>query len=55
MEGGRREMRLPAGDVNQLREIRVGDVRELRHLSAALAQARYGLGHGGGVIEVSTR
>jgi carboxypeptidase family protein len=44
-----------AGDVNQLREIRVSDVRELRHLSAALAQARYGVGHGGGVIEVSTK
>jgi hypothetical protein len=44
-----------AGDVNQLREIRVSDVRELRFLGAAEAQARYGLGHGGGVIEVLTR
>jgi len=44
-----------AGDVNQLREIRVSDVRELRHLGAAQAQARYGVGHGGGVIEVLLR
>jgi hypothetical protein len=44
-----------AGDVNQLREIRASDVRELRHLGAAQAQARYGVGHGGGVIEVLLR
>jgi hypothetical protein len=43
------------GDVNQLREIRVSDVRELHFLSAGPAQARYGVGHGGGVIEVVTR
>jgi len=44
-----------AGDVNRLREIRADDVRELRHLGAAEAQQRYGLGHGGGVIEVWTK
>lgn len=44
-----------AGDVNQLREIRVSDIKELHFLSAALAQARYGVGHEGGVIEVVTR
>ena len=44
-----------AGDVNQLREIRVSDVKELRFLPAAQAHARYGVGHEGGVIEVITR
>ena len=43
------------GGVNRLREIRAEEVRELRHLGAAEAQQRYGLGHGGGVIEVWTR
>jgi hypothetical protein len=43
------------GDVNQLRDIRASDVRELHFLGAAQAQARYGVGHGGGVIEVLTR
>ncbi len=43
------------GDVNQLREIRVSDVRELHFLGPGPAQARYGVGHGGGVIEVVTR
>src|SRR5712664_1008883 len=43
------------GDVNELRQIRAADVRELRFLGAAEAQQRYGLGHGGGVIEVWTR
>ena len=44
-----------AGDVNELREIRVSDVKELRFLPAAQAHARYGPGHEGGVIEVITR
>jgi len=44
-----------AGDVSQLREIRVSDVKELRFLPAAQAHARYGVGHEGGVIEVVTR
>jgi len=44
-----------AGDVNQLREIRVSDVKELRFLPAAQAHARYGVGHEGGVIEVLTK
>lgn len=44
-----------AGDVSRLREIRAEEVRWLRHLGAAEAQQRYGLGHAGGVIEVWTR
>ena len=44
-----------AGDVSELREIRVSDVKELRFLPAAQAHARYGVGHEGGVIEVITR
>ncbi len=44
-----------AGDVSQLREMRVSDVKELRFLPAAQAHARYGVGHEGGVIEVITR
>jgi hypothetical protein len=44
-----------AGDVNELREIRVSDIKELRFLPAAQAHARYGPGHEGGVIEVITR
>jgi len=44
-----------AGDVNQLREIRVSDVKELRFLPAAQAHARYGPGHEGCVIEVLTK
>jgi len=44
-----------AGDVNQLREIRVSDVKELRFLPAAQAHARYGVGPEGGVIEVLTK
>lgn len=43
------------GDVNRLREIRASDLRELRFLNAAAAQQRYGLGHGGGVIELWLR
>jgi hypothetical protein len=46
---------VPTGDVSRLREIRADEVRELRHLGAAEAQQRYGLGHGGGVIEVWTK
>ncbi len=44
-----------AGDVNQLREFRVSDIKELHFLPAAQAHARYGVGHEGGVIEVITR
>jgi len=43
---------VPAGDVTRLRDFRRTDIRELRFLSAGEAQQRYGLGHGGGVIEV---
>ena len=46
---------IAVGDVSKLREIRASDVRELRFLGAAEAQARYGVGHGGGVIEVLTK
>jgi len=43
------------GNVNELRQIRSDNVRELRFLGAAEAQQRYGVGHGGGVIEVLTK
>ncbi len=42
------------GDVNRLREIRRSEIRELHFLGPADAQLRYGVGHAGGVIEVST-
>ena len=42
------------GDVNRLREIQRREIRELRFFGAADAQMRYGVGHAGGVIEVST-
>ena len=44
-----------AGNVNRLREIPIGELRELRYLNAGDAQLRYGLGHGGGIIEVWTK
>lgn len=44
-----------AGDLIRLRELRVQELRELRFLGAAEAQARYGSGTAGGVIEVWTK
>src|SRR5712664_1687928 len=46
--------RTQLGDVNRLREIQLSEIRELRFYGAAEAQLRYGPGHAGGVIEVST-
>lgn len=44
-----------SGDVTELRDIAVQDIRELRFLGAGDAQLRYGVGHAGGVIEVFTK
>jgi hypothetical protein len=44
-----------SGDVTQLQQIAVMDIRELRFLGASDAQLRYGVGHAGGVIEVFTK
>jgi hypothetical protein len=43
------------GDVSALHNIPVLDVQRLRYLSGPDATMRYGVGHGGGVIEVWTR
>lgn len=38
-----------------LRQIRLNDVEEIRFVNGTDASTRYGLGHGGGVIDVRTR
>ena len=43
------------GDVNRLREIPARNVLQMRFLSGPDATTRYGMDHGGGVIEVQTR
>lgn len=43
------------GSPDVLRSLRSMDVREIRYLSASDATTRYGTGHVGGVIEVTTR
>jgi Carboxypeptidase regulatory-like domain len=43
------------GDVSALHNVPVLEVQRLRHLSGPDATMRYGVGHGGGVIEVWTR
>ncbi|HEV2672247.1 MAG TPA: carboxypeptidase-like regulatory domain-containing protein [Gemmatimonadales bacterium] len=43
------------GDVSGLHNVPVLEVQRLRHLSGPDATMRYGVGHGGGVIEVWTR
>jgi len=53
--GARLPERRLAGDVNQCARFASAIVKELRFLPAAQAHARYGVGHEGGVIEVSTR
>jgi hypothetical protein len=45
----------PYGGLEILRSIRVGDVGEIRYLSAVDATTLYGTGYVGGAIEVSTR
>ena len=42
------------GDVSRLHDIPAADVVAMRHLSGPDATIRYGLDHGGGVIEVQT-
>lgn len=44
-----------AGGLDTLRGIAAQDVEEIRWLSAADATTRYGPGHAGGVIEITTR
>jgi hypothetical protein len=43
------------GDLSSLERIRAQDVAEIRLLSATDATTRYGSGHAGGVIAVTTR
>lgn len=43
------------GGLDALRDIRAGDVAEIRYVSASDATTRYGTGHSGGVIEVELR
>jgi len=43
------------GTVSTLHNVPVLEVQRLRHLSGPDATMRYGVGHGGGVIEVWTR
>jgi hypothetical protein len=42
------------GGADRLRDIQLGEVREIRYYGAAEAQQRFGTGHAGGVIDVST-
>lgn len=44
----------PYGELDFLRQISVSDVREVRRINAADATTRYGTGHAGGVIAVTT-
>jgi outer membrane cobalamin receptor len=43
------------GRVNTLRQIHVDAIEEIRRISAADATTRFGTGHAGGVIMVTTR
>lgn len=43
------------GRVNALRQIHVDAIEEIRRISAADATTRFGTGHAGGVIMVTTR
>jgi len=45
----------PMGGLGALRQISVGDIRQIRYLDSRDATTRYGTGHGGGAILVSTR
>ena len=44
-----------AGGLDTLRGIAARDVAEIRRIGAADATTRYGTGHAGGVIEITTR
>ena len=43
------------GDIEELRSLSPYDVREIRYLSAAQAQARFGLGNTRGAIAITSR
>jgi hypothetical protein len=42
------------GGIDELKSIRAGDVYSIRRINGVDAQARFGIGHGSGVIFVST-
>ena len=42
------------GDVDRLREVPIDDVEYIRYFTATAASARWGVGHAGGVVMVST-
>lgn len=44
-----------AGGLDELRSVRAGDVANIRFISAADATTRWGTGHTGGVIEITTK
>jgi outer membrane cobalamin receptor len=46
---------LRTGGIDQLHNIPAQDVREIRFISASDATTRYGTGHTGGIIEITTR
>ena len=43
------------GKVDYLREVRLGDVTEVRYWDAGSASARFGMGHPRGVIEITRK
>jgi hypothetical protein len=43
------------GGVDVLRRIEPGQVQEIRYVNARDAMTRYGTGHGGGVIEATSK
>jgi hypothetical protein len=43
------------GKVEYLREVRLGDVSEVRYWDAGSASARFGMGHPRGVIEITRK
>ncbi len=43
-----------AGGIDELKSIRAGDIYSLRRINGVDAQARFGIGHGAGVIYIST-
>lgn len=44
-----------AGGLDELRSVRAGDVQNIRFISASDATTRWGTGHAGGVIEITTK
>jgi hypothetical protein len=45
----------PQGGIAVLRQLTIGNIRELQYLSGNIATQRFGTGHGAGVILVQTR